>query len=87
MGIARASNAASGYDRDLQFYQPSAYTPMRSAETFVEATYQIQVAPWWQIQPDIQYVFNPGAGIANPNQPTQQIKNELVVGLRTNITF
>jgi porin len=86
-GIARASNGASGYDRDLQFYQPSAYTPVRSAETFVEATYQVQVTPWWQIQPDIQYVFNPGAGIADPEDPTQKIKNEFVVGLRTNITF
>ena len=87
MGIARVSNGASGYDSDLLIYDPSVHTPVRSAETFLEATYQIQVTPWWQIQPDIQYVINPGAGIANPNQPTQTIKNELVVGLRTNITF
>ena len=63
------------------------YTPIRSSETFLEASYQIQVARWWQIQPDLQYVINPGAGIANPNDPTQRIKNELVIGLRTNITF
>ena len=25
--------------------------------------------------------------IANPDDPTQRIKNELVIGLRTNITF
>ena len=36
--------------------------------------------------PDIQYVINPGAGIVNPNNPTQKIKNEFVIGLRTNIT-
>ena len=87
MGIARASNSASGYDRDLEFYDPSVYTPVRSSETFLEATYQVQVTPWWQIQPDVQYICNPGAGIANPNDPTQKIKNELVIGLRTNITF
>ena len=63
------------------------YTPIRSSETFLEATYQIQFLHWWQIQPDLQYVINPGAGIANPNDPTQRIKNELVIGLRTNITF
>jgi len=87
MGIARASNSASGYDNDLRFYDPSVHTPVRSAETFFEATYQIQVTPWWQIQPDIQYVIDPGAGIANPSDATQTIKNEVVVGLRTNITF
>ncbi len=86
-GVARVSNSASGYDRDLQFYDPSVYKPVRSAETFLEATYQVQVTPWWQIQPDVQYVFNPGAGIVNRNGPTQKIKNELVIGLRTNITF
>jgi porin len=87
MGVAQVSGGASGYNRQLQFYQPSDYTPVRSAETFVEATYQVQVTPWWQIQPDVQYIINPGAGIANPNDPTQSIKNELVIGLRTNITF
>ena len=87
MGVARLSNGAAGYDRDLQFYEPSAYTPVRSSETFIEATYQVQVTPWWQIQPDVQYFVNPGVGIANPNDLTQQIKNELVIGLRTNITF
>jgi porin len=81
------SNSASGFDRQMQFFQPSVYTPIRSSETFLEATYQIQVLRWWQIQPDLEYVINPGAGIANPNDPTQRIKNELVIGLRTNITF
>jgi len=87
MGVGRVSNSASGYDRDLVFYEPAVYTPVRGTETFLEATYQLQAAKWWQIQPDIQYVFNPGAGLANPNDPTQKIKNELVIGLRTNITF
>ncbi len=87
MGVAQASSGASGYDRQLQFYQPSVYMPVRSSETFVEATYQVQVKPWWQIQPEVQYIINPGAGIANPNDPTQRIKNELVIGLRTNVTF
>jgi porin len=86
-GVARVSNGASGYDRNLQFYEPSVYTPVRSTETFLEATNQVQVLPWWQIQPDIQYVSNPGAGLANPNDRPQKIKNELVIGLRTNITF
>jgi porin len=87
MGLGRVSNGASGYDKDLVFYEPAVYTPVRGTETVLEANYQLQAAKWWQIQPDIQYFFNPGAGLANPNDPTQKIKNELVIGLRTNITF
>ena len=86
-GVARVSTGAAAYDRDEQFFNPSVYTPVRSTETFVEATYQIQIFPWWQLQTDVQYIANPGAAIANPNEPTQKIKNELVFGLRTNLTF
>ena len=71
----------------MNLYQPCVYTPVRSTETFLEATYQYQATAWMQIQPDVQYVFNPGAGIANPSDPSQKLKNELVIGLRTNITF
>ena len=39
------------------------------------------------IQPDLQYFINPGLGIANPENPTQRIKNEFVLGLRTNVNF
>jgi porin len=60
---------------------------VRSTETFLEATYQVQVLPSWQIQPDLQYIINPAGGIVNPDDPTQRIKNEFVIGLRTNITF
>ncbi len=34
-----------------------------------------------------QYFINPGLGIANPDAPAQRIKNEFVVGLRTNVNF
>jgi porin len=87
MGTAWASSGASGFDRQMQVFQPSVYTPIRGAETFLEATYQVQVLPSWQIQPDVQYFINPGLGVANPDAPAQRIKNELVIGLRTNITF
>ena len=72
---------------------PNAFTatngPVRTGETFVELTYQYQIVPWWTVQPDVQYVFRPGAGIADPSDPTgtRLLRNELVVGLRTNITF
>ena len=86
-GVARVTSGVSNYDRDLQVFEPTVYTPVRNAETFLEAAYQAQVLPSWQIQADVQYVINPGAGLANPDEPTQKIKNEFVVGLRTTITF
>ena len=87
MGFARVSNSATGLDEDTAFYHPGVYSPVRHDETYIEATYQYQATPWWQIQPDVQYVFNPGAGIVNPNDTTQKVKDEAVLGLRTNILF
>jgi porin len=87
MGTVWATSGASGFNRQMQFFQPSVYTPVRSSETFIEASYQFQALPSWVIQPDLQYFINPGMGIANPDVPAQRIKNELVVGLRTNVNF
>ena len=86
VGYAHVSSQAAALDRDNATFTGS-FTPVRSGETYIEATYQYQATPWWQLQPDIQYVLNPGAGIANPSVPTQKVGNELVLGLRTNILF
>jgi porin len=85
-GIAKVSSAAAALDRQTAFYTGTDY-PERTTETFVEVTYQVQVAPWWTVQPDAQYVVRPGAGIPDPVQPSREIGNELVFGLRTNIVF
>jgi porin len=87
-GVANISSSASGFDRDTNFYGTAPFpVPVRSVETFLEVTYQIQVTPWLQIQPDFQYIFNPGGGIANPNNPALRVKNEAVFGVRTGVTF
>jgi porin len=86
VGIARISNSARAFDKDVAFFS-GVPLPVRSAETFIELTYQINVAPWWQVQPDFQYVFNPSGGIVNPNDPTKRIGNEAIFGLRNTITF
>jgi porin len=85
-GIAQVSGGARAFDRDTAFFSGVA-APVRTTETFIEVTYQFTVAPWWQLQPDFQYVFNPGGGIVNPNAPTQRIGNEAIFGLRSTITF
>lgn len=88
MGFAHVSGDASNLDRDQRTYSNSQGLPIRSGETYVEATYQYQVTPWWQVQPDFQYVFNPGAGIVNPKSSSgQKVKDEAVFGIRMNFAF
>jgi len=48
-------------------------------ETTIEATYQAQITDNIRIQPDIQYVFHPGAALG--------VDNALVIGVRLEITF
>jgi len=85
-GYAKLSGGASALDRDRGFFTGTPY-PVRSSEEFVEITYQFQAAPWWHLQPDFQYVLNPGGGILNPNTAGRRVGNEAVLGLRTNIIF
>ena len=91
LGYAKVSHVVTEADRDAaalaQAADPTIYGPARHDETFIEATYQYQLRPWWQIQPDFQYVFTPGGGVADPNQPQNRVKNEAVFGVRTNVLF
>jgi porin len=52
---------------------------MKRAETVVELTYRLQVLPWLHLQPNLQYVINPGTS------PT--LDNALVFALRVEITL
>jgi porin len=87
LDYARISSGATGFSLDSATLDPGVFTPPRRSETVIEATYLYQLTPWWQFQPDIQYFFNPGGGISNPDNPAQRVKNETVLGLRTDITF
>jgi porin len=97
MGYAKVSARAAGADADTALFS-GMLTPIRSSETFVEVTYSYQVAPWFQLQPDFQYVFNPGGGVANAAGTGKvgdeavggvgtTIGGEAVLGLRTTILF
>lgn len=86
VSYAKIGSRARGADGDTGVFQTPGY-PVRRAETLIEATYQYQVTPWWQLQGDFQYAFRPGGGIPNPNEPGSRIGNEAIVGVRTTITF
>jgi porin len=87
MGYTHVSASASAYDKSFAIYNPGQFWPTRSGETFVEATYQYAATAWLQVQPDVQFVFNPGGGLVNPNDPTKKIGDELVLGVRANAQF
>ncbi|MCX6967328.1 MAG: carbohydrate porin [Verrucomicrobia bacterium] len=48
-------------------------------ETVLEATYKIALKEWFSVQPDFQYICNPGG--------TESASNAVVVGLRFHLTF
>ena len=50
-----------------------------SAETYLEATYKLQLTPWWNVQPDFQYVITP-SGEAGSHNAT-------IIGVRTYVLF
>jgi len=61
-------------------------SPYARGETAIEAVYQVQLKKWLSLQPDLQYVINPGAGIPTQQAPAP-LKNALVVGLRLTVNF
>jgi porin len=48
-------------------------------EAVLELFYSVQITKWWTIQPDFQWIFNPGANT--------RASDAVVVGLRTSIAF
>lgn len=59
---------------------------VRDYEAVFELTYAAQLAPWWTVQPDLQYIVHPNGG-QNPNDPTQRLGNAFLAGIRSTIKF
>ncbi|MDE1170944.1 MAG: carbohydrate porin [Verrucomicrobium sp.] len=77
VGIAMAWSSIS---RSYGAYQQAVNgTPSYGAETVLEATYKVTITPWWNVQPDFQYIWTPGGQSGAPNAA--------VIGVRTQIAF
>jgi porin len=87
LGIAysKISPDAAALDRDTLAIAPS--YPIRDEEVVFEMTYAAQIAPWWIVQPDLQYIIHPGGNVPNPNDPTVAIGNAFIAGIRSTIKF
>ncbi|HUN50513.1 MAG TPA: carbohydrate porin, partial [Candidatus Sulfotelmatobacter sp.] len=82
---SRIGAAARGLDLDARSFGDPGHL-VRSGEVAIETTYQIQLAPWWTLQPDLQYIIHPGGTIAPPGTASNSpIPNALVIGLRTTL--
>jgi len=79
------SPAKRGFGKDVIFFTGSG-SPYSSNETVLEATYLCQVSPWLTLQPDAQYVINPGAGIPSASSQSP-LKNAFIIGIRSSILF
>lgn len=77
--VAGIAVARSHVSSDYSDAQVSAGGLPLTAETVVEATYKMQLAPWWNIQPDLQYIVTPSG--------MQGSSNAVVLGLRTSVAF
>ncbi len=85
-GLSRVSDTASQLDADTARLTGKPY-PIRRHESVLEATYQAQLAPWLQVQPTAQYIFNPNGGVPNPQRPAKRLGDAAVVGIRGSVTF
>jgi porin len=87
-GYVRIAGSARGLASDQSSFT-GIELPERDFESVLEVTYQLNLAPWWVLQPDLQVVLHPGGNVpapfpapANGATPTA-----VVVGLRSEITF
>jgi porin len=85
---ARISDRARALDRDTAYFTGTPY-PIRDFEAILEVTYQHEIRPGVLLQPVFQYVAHPGGGAVDPNDPTQtrRLKDGVMVGVRTTITY
>jgi porin len=79
-GLGKVSSRAADLDRDEG-------VAARGTEELIELTYQAQVTPWLVVQPDAQYVINPGGGVQDPDDITHNLRDEFVAGARAVVTF
>ena len=88
VAYAKVGRHSHALDADTNAFAAS-HLPVRTDETFIEATYLYQITSWCQLQGVLQHTVRPGAGVVDPNDATnaRRIVNSTVLGLRTTIAF
>jgi porin len=86
VAYAKISRDAAALDRDTLAINGPPY-PIRDQEVVFELSYAAQIAPWWILQPDLQYIVHPGGNVPDPDNPNVTVGNAFVAGLRSTIKF
>ncbi len=86
ISYAKISRDAAALDQDTLVFNGPPY-PIRDEEVVFEVSYQAQIAPWWILQPDLQYIVHPGGNVPDPNDPNATVGNAFIAGVRSTITF
>jgi porin len=86
--FARISDRVRQFDQDVQLFT-GVPTPIRDFEAILEITYGAQITPNFLFQPVFEYIAHPAGGAIDPNDPTQtrRIKDAVMLGVRTTITY
>jgi porin len=66
------------YQEDQNALAPGS-VGVQTYESIAEIDYNVQIAPWLSVRPNLQYVIRPGG--------TGTIPNAFVIGLHTDVTF
>ena len=64
----------------------SGLSVIRNHEALLEISYTAEIKPGWTLQPDFQYIWQPGGNVPNESG-NAAVANAAVVGLRTTIGF
>ena len=76
IGFAYTNISDTVYAFDVDFGEPVA----RNYEALIEICYTYEIKPGWTLQPDFQYIFQPGGNVAG-------VDDAAVLGARTSINF
>lgn len=76
IGFAYTGISDQVHAYDIDFGAPVA----RTYEALIEICYTFEIRPGWSLQPDFQYIFQPGGNVAG-------YKDATVLGARTSISF
>ena len=86
VAFAKVSRDAAALDQDIHALNGRPY-PIRDQELVFEASYQAQIAPWWIVQPDLQYIVHPGGKVPDPDNRSATVGNAFLAGIRSTIKF
>jgi porin len=81
---AHIGDNARGLDADTALFG-NFFFPVRSSETMIEMMYQAKLRPWWTLQPELQYIIQPGGAVLNPDGKLRP--NAWVIALRSTLNF